>query len=175
MSAPIAAGLAIVHQEVDVFNGTLWDNLTYANPEVSADAVYEACAIARVDEFVQQLPLGYRTIVGERGLRLSGGQRQRLGIARALLADPDVLIFDEATSSLDYESEREIQLALRSITGTRTMIVIAHRLSTVRDANQIVVLDQGTIREQGDHETLLAQGGLYAHLYSIQRDRAPRA
>ncbi|MDR7920865.1 MULTISPECIES: ABC transporter ATP-binding protein [unclassified Thermosynechococcus] len=167
--------LAIVHQEVDVFNGTLWDNLTYANPEVSADAVYEACAIARVDEFVQQLPLGYRTIVGERGLRLSGGQRQRLGIARALLADPDVLIFDEATSSLDYESEREIQLALRSITGTRTMIVIAHRLSTVRDANQIVVLDQGTIREQGDHETLLAQGGLYAHLYSIQRDRAPHA
>ncbi|WP_460194147.1 ABC transporter ATP-binding protein [Thermosynechococcus sp. FA-CM-4201] len=167
--------LAIVHQEVDVFNGTLWDNLTYANPEVSADAVYEACAIARVDEFVHQLPLGYRTIVGERGLRLSGGQRQRLGIARALLADPDVLIFDEATSSLDYESEREIQLALRSITGTRTMIVIAHRLSTVRDANQIVVLDQGTIREQGDHETLLAQGGLYAHLYSIQRDRAPHA
>lgn len=165
--------LAIVHQEVDVFNGTLWDNLTYANPEVSADAVYEACAIARVDEFVHQLPLGYRTIVGERGLRLSGGQRQRLGIARALLADPDVLIFDEATSSLDYESEREIQLALRSITGTRTMIVIAHRLSTVRDAHQIVVLDQGTIREQGDHETLLAQGGLYAHLYSIQRDRAP--
>lgn len=167
--------LAIVHQEVDVFNGTLWDNLTYANPEVSADAVYEACAIARVDEFVHQLPLGYRTIVGERGLRLSGGQRQRLGIARALLADPDVLIFDEATSSLDYESEREIQLALRSITGTRTMIVIAHRLSTVRDAHQIVVLDQGTIREQGDHETLLAQGGLYAHLYSIQRDRAPHA
>ncbi len=167
--------LAIVHQEVDVFNGTLWENLTYANPEVSADAVYEACAIARVDEFVHQLPLGYRTIVGERGLRLSGGQRQRLGIARALLADPDVLIFDEATSSLDYESEREIQLALRSITGTRTMIVIAHRLSTVRDAHQIVVLDQGTIREQGDHETLLAQGGLYAHLYSIQRDRAPHA
>lgn len=167
--------LAIVHQEVDVFNGTLWENLTYANPEVSADAVYEACAIARVDEFVHQLPLGYRTIVGERGLRLSGGQRQRLGIARALLANPDVLIFDEATSSLDYESEREIQLALRSITGTRTMIVIAHRLSTVRDAHQIVVLDQGTIREQGDHETLLAQGGLYAHLYSIQRDRAPHA
>ncbi|HIK23791.1 MAG: ABC transporter ATP-binding protein [Cyanobacteria bacterium J003] len=167
--------LAIVHQEVDVFNGTLWDNLTYANPEVSADAVYEACAIARVDEFVQQLPLGYRTIVGERGLRLSGGQRQRLGIARALLADPDVLIFDEATSSLDYESEREIQLALRAITGTRTMIVIAHRLSTVRDAHQIVVLDQGTIREQGDHDTLLAQGGLYAHLYSIQRDRPPVA
>lgn len=165
--------LAIVHQEVDVFNGTLWENLTYANPNVSADAVYEACAIARVDEFVHQLPLGYRTIVGERGLRLSGGQRQRLGIARALLADPDVLIFDEATSSLDYESEREIQLALRSITGTRTMIVIAHRLSTVRDAHQIVVLDQGTICEQGDHETLLAQGGLYAHLYSIQRDRAP--
>ncbi|BAC07705.1 ABC transporter ATP-binding protein [Thermosynechococcus vestitus] len=167
--------LAIVHQEVDVFNGTLWDNLTYANPEVSADAVYEACAIARVDEFVHQLPLGYRTIVGERGLRLSGGQRQRLGIARALLADPDVLIFDEATSSLDYESEREIQLALRAITGTRTMIVIAHRLSTVRDAHQIVVLDQGTIREQGDHDTLLAQGGLYAHLYSIQRDRTPAA
>jgi ATP-binding cassette subfamily B protein len=136
--------LAIVHQEVDVFNGTLLENLTYGNPKVSFEKVQEACRIARVDEVVAQLPQGYYTIVGERGVRLSGGQRQRLGIARALLVEPDVLVFDEATSSLDYESERSIQLAMKSIQGTRTTIIIAHRLSTVRDADKIVVLDQGS-------------------------------
>ncbi|MEO1094500.1 MAG: ABC transporter ATP-binding protein [Cyanobacteria bacterium J06638_28] len=160
--------LAIVHQEVDVFNGTLMDNLTYGNPNVSREQVDEACQIARVDEFIRQMPQGYSTVVGERGVRLSGGQRQRLGIARALLMNPDVLVFDEATSSLDYESERAIQLAMRSILGTRTTLIIAHRLSTVRDADVIVVLDQGRILEMGSHEDLLSHGGLYHRLHMLQ-------
>jgi ATP-binding cassette, subfamily B, bacterial len=160
--------LAIVHQEVDIFNGTLLDNLKYGNPAVTPEEVREACAIARVDEFVHQLPKGYQTVVGERGVRLSGGQRQRLGIARALLMNPDVLVFDEATSSLDYESERSIQLAMRSILGTRTTLIIAHRLSTVREADKIVVLDQGQIVEIGSHEELLNQGGIYHRLHTLQ-------
>ena len=160
--------LAIVHQEVDVFNGTLLDNLTYGNPRVSMAEIQEACEIARVDEFVRLLPKGYRTVVGERGVRLSGGQRQRLGIARALLMNPDVLVFDEATSSLDYESERSIQLAMRSILGTRTTIIIAHRLSTVREADKIVVLDSGRILEVGNHAELLNHGGIYNRLHKLQ-------
>ncbi|MEM6501508.1 MAG: ABC transporter ATP-binding protein [Cyanobacteria bacterium P01_C01_bin.89] len=160
--------LAIVHQEVDVFNGTVLDNLRYGRPDASWEEVQQACAIARVDEFVRTLPDGYYTIVGERGLRLSGGQRQRLGIARALLVDPDVLVFDEATSSLDSESERAIQEAMGSILGTRTTLVIAHRLSTVRDADKIVVLDDGDIAEVGTHHQLLKQRGLYHRLHTLQ-------
>jgi ATP-binding cassette subfamily B protein len=160
--------LAIVHQEVDIFNGTLMDNLMYGNPTATFAEVQEACAIASVDEFLHLLPRGYNTIVGERGVRLSGGQRQRLGIARALLVNPDILVFDEATSSLDYESERSIQLAMRRIQGTRTTIVIAHRLSTVREADKIVVLDQGQIVEIGSHQQLLSQGGIYHRLHSLQ-------
>jgi ATP-binding cassette, subfamily B, bacterial len=160
--------LAIVHQEVDVFNGTILDNLTYGRTNASLEQVQEACRIARVDEVVQHLPQGYYTVVGERGVRLSGGQRQRLGIARALLVQPDVLIFDEATSSLDYESERSIQLAMRSIQGTCTTIVIAHRLSTVREADKIVVLEQGKIVEVGSHDELLRHEGIYRRLHSLQ-------
>ena len=160
--------LAIVHQEVDIFNGTLMDNLIYGNPTATLAEVQEACAIASVDEFLHLFPLGYNTIVGERGVRLSGGQRQRLGIARALLVNPDILVFDEATSSLDYESERSIQLAMRRIQGTRTTIVIAHRLSTVREADKIVVLDKGEVVEVGSHQQLLAQGGIYHRLHSLQ-------
>ncbi|MEH2287794.1 ABC transporter ATP-binding protein [Nostoc sp.] len=160
--------LAIVHQEVDVFNGTILDNLTYGRTDASLEQVQQACRIARVDEVVQHLPKGYYTVVGERGVRLSGGQRQRLGIARALLVEPDVLIFDEATSSLDYESERSIQLAMRSIQGTCTTIVIAHRLSTVREADKIVVLEQGKIVEVGSHDELLRHEGIYRRLHSLQ-------
>ncbi|NWF61216.1 MAG: ABC transporter ATP-binding protein [Fischerella sp.] len=160
--------LAIVHQEVDVFNGTVLDNLKYGRPDATFEQVEEACRIARLDEVVQHLPKGYYTVVGERGVRLSGGQRQRLGIARALLVEPDVLIFDEATSSLDYESERSIQLAMRSLQGTRTTIVIAHRLSTVREADKIVVLDQGKVVEVGNHEELLRSEGIYHRLHALQ-------
>ncbi len=160
--------LAIVHQEVDIFNGTVLDNLTYGNENASFAEVEEACRIAKLDEVISLLPEGYYTVVGERGVRLSGGQRQRVGIARALLVNPDVLVFDEATSSLDYESERSIQLAMRSIQGTRTTIVIAHRLSTVREADKIVVLDNGRIVEIGSHDELLQEQGIYKRLHSLQ-------
>jgi len=160
--------LAVVHQEVDIFNGTLLDNLTYGCPQATMAEVEAACAIARVDEFIHLLPQKYYTIVGERGVRLSGGQRQRIGIARALLVQPDVLIFDEATSSLDYESERAIQQAMAEIQGQRTTIIIAHRLSTVREANRIVVLDKGRIVEVGTHQELLQGGGIYHRLHALQ-------
>ncbi|MGK7898041.1 MAG: ABC transporter ATP-binding protein [Xenococcus sp. (in: cyanobacteria)] len=160
--------LAMVHQEVEIFNGTLLDNLTYGNRSVSFEAVETASKIARVDEFIAQFPQGYYTIVGERGVRLSGGQRQRIGIARALIVEPDVLIFDEATSSLDYESEKLIQLAMSSILVKITTIIIAHLLSTVREADKIVVLDDGKIVEIGNHQQLLEHQGIYHRLHSLQ-------
>jgi ABC-type multidrug transport system fused ATPase/permease subunit len=160
--------LASVLQENFLFDGTIAANVGYANPGASLEEIKDACRIAHCDEFISQFPDGYNTIVGERGIKLSGGQRQRVSIARAILADPRILILDEATSSLDSESEQMIQDGLRQLRSGRTTFVIAHRLSTIRSADQILVLEAGEIVERGDHAELLALGGRYRQLYDKQ-------
>lgn len=160
--------LGVVLQETFLFDGTVRENVLFSRPEATEEQWREACRIARVDEFVERFPEGYETIVGERGVKLSGGQRQRLSIARAILADPRILILDEATSSLDSESEALIQEGLNYLMRGRTTFVIAHRLSTIRKADQILVVEQGRILERGRHEELLAIGGRYYELYTRQ-------
>ncbi|MFT3764367.1 MAG: ABC transporter ATP-binding protein [Minicystis sp.] len=160
--------LGVVLQESFLFAGTILENVAFARPDATREQILAACRTARVDEFVEKLPEGYETIVGERGVMLSGGQRQRISIARALLADPRILILDEATSSLDTHSEALIQEALSHLLEGRTTFVIAHRLSTIRKADQILVVDGGRIVERGRHEELLAQKGLYADMYTKQ-------
>ncbi|HVW77587.1 MAG TPA: ABC transporter ATP-binding protein [Alloacidobacterium sp.] len=160
--------LGVVLQESFLFHGTIRDNISFARPDASDEEVLEAAKIARVDEFVRSFPEGYQTIVGERGVKLSGGQRQRISIARALLADPRILILDEATSSLDSESEALIQEGLSQLMKGRTTLVIAHRLSTIRQADQILFFESGRIRERGTHAELMAERGLYYNLYNRQ-------
>jgi ABC-type multidrug transport system fused ATPase/permease subunit len=160
--------LASVLQENFLFDGTIAENVGYANPSATLDEIKEACRIAHCDEFISQFPDGYDTVVGERGIKLSGGQRQRVSIARAILADPRILILDEATSSLDSESEQMIQDGLRRLRSGRTTFVIAHRLSTIRSADQILVLEAGEIVERGTHAELLALNGRYRQLYDKQ-------
>lgn len=160
--------LASVLQENFLFDGTIAENVGYANPSASRAQIQDACRIAHCDEFISQFPQGYDTVVGERGIRLSGGQRQRVSIARAILADPRVLILDEATSSLDSESEQMIQDGLKQLRTGRTSFVIAHRLSTIRSADQILVLEAGEIVERGTHAELLALAGRYRQLYDKQ-------
>jgi ABC-type multidrug transport system fused ATPase/permease subunit len=160
--------LASVLQENFLFDGTIAANVGYAAPGATLDEIKEACRIAHCDEFISQFPQGYDTIVGERGIKLSGGQRQRVSIARAILANPRILILDEATSSLDSESEQMIQDGLRRLRSGRTSFVIAHRLSTIRSADQILVLEAGQIVERGTHAELLAVGGRYKQLYDKQ-------
>jgi subfamily B ATP-binding cassette protein MsbA len=160
--------LASVLQENFLFDGTIAANVGYAQPGSTLDEIKEACRIAHCDEFISQFPQGYDTIVGERGIKLSGGQRQRVSIARAILANPRILILDEATSSLDSESEQMIQDGLRRLRAGRTSFVIAHRLSTIRSADQILVLEAGQIVERGTHAELLALGGRYRQLYDKQ-------
>ncbi len=160
--------LGVVLQDTFLFAGTIRENVAFSRPDASEAQIREACRIARVDEFADRFPDGLDTVVGERGVKLSGGQRQRVAIARAILADPRVLILDEATSSLDSESEALIQAGLQHLMHGRTTFVIAHRLSTIRRADQILVVEDGRIVERGPHEALYAQGGRYRELYDRQ-------
>ena len=160
--------LGLVLQETFLFDGTIRENVAFARPDATEEEILAACRIARVDEFAESFEKKYDTFVGERGVKLSGGQKQRVSIARAILADPRILILDEATSSLDSESEALIQEGLRYLMRGRTTFVIAHRLSTVRRADQILVVEAGEIIERGTHDSLYAAGGRYYELYTKQ-------
>ena len=160
--------MGIVSQDTILFNDTVAHNISYGLPEAGIDEIRQAAKTANALEFIDNLPNGFDTIIGEKGTRLSGGQRQRISIARALLKNPEILILDEATSALDTESERKVQEAIDTLVQNRTVIVIAHRLSTITKADQIIVLDEGKIVESGTHEKLLEINGKYKHLYNIQ-------
>jgi ATP-binding cassette subfamily B protein len=160
--------IGYVSQDTFLFYGTVEENITYGTFGVDREDVVEAAKMAEAHEFVQNLPEGYDTEVGERGVKLSGGQRQRISIARAILKDPDILVLDEATSDVDTETEMLIQRSLDEIAADRTTFAIAHRLSTIKDADQIVVLEGGQIVERGTHDDLIEADGLYAHLWGVQ-------
>jgi ATP-binding cassette subfamily B protein len=165
--------LGIVEQDVFLFDGTIAENIAYGKRDASQSEIIAAAQAAHAHEFVSQTEKGYQTMIGERGVRLSGGQKQRIAIARAILADPLILILDEATSNLDSESEQLIQQSLATLMKNRTCFVIAHRLSTIRNADSIIVLEQGRVTEQGPHDQLASSQGMYSHLLSLQ-SQGPR-
>jgi subfamily B ATP-binding cassette protein MsbA len=160
--------IALVPQETILFGGTILDNIRYGNREANETAVVEASQAAHAHDFITNLPDGYQTVVGEKGVNLSGGQRQRIAIARAILKNPRILLLDEATSSLDTESERLVQEALQRLMEGRTTFVVAHRLSTIQRADRILVLDKGQLVEEGTHAQLMERNGLYHYLYTIR-------
>jgi ATP-binding cassette subfamily B protein len=166
--ADLRRAIGLVSQEVFLFHGTVAENIAYGSFEAPRRAIERAAQLAEASRFIEALPQGYDTVVGERGQRLSGGQRQRIALARAILKNPPVLILDEATAAVDNETEAAIQRSLDWITAERTTLVIAHRLSTVRHADRIVVLEQGRIVESGSHEQLIASGGAYVNLWRVQ-------
>jgi ATP-binding cassette subfamily B protein len=166
--ASLTEQIGMVTQETFLFHDTLRANLLYARPDATQEEIEAACRAANIHDFVASLPDGYETVVGERGYRLSGGEKQRISIARVILKDPGLLVLDEATSSLDSQSEALIQAALERVMRSRTSLVIAHRLSTILAADVILVMDQGRLVEQGTHTELLARRGLYATLYNTQ-------
>lgn len=167
--ASLRRAIGIVPQDTVLFNDTVEYNIAYGRPGASRQEVQAAARAARIHDFIASTPQGYDTMVGERGLKLSGGEKQRVAIARTLLKDPPILIFDEATSALDSTNERAIQAELRSAAQGKTTLVIAHRLSTVVDAHEILVMEDGRIIERGSHEALLALGGRYASMWALQR------
>jgi subfamily B ATP-binding cassette protein MsbA len=164
----LRAQMALVSQDVVLFNDTIANNIKYGHPEATDEQVVEAAKAANAMHFIEKMPEGLQTRVGDMGMKLSGGQRQRIAIARALLKDAPILILDEATSALDTESERLVQAALEVLMKNRTTVVIAHRLSTIENANNIVVMHEGKMVEQGKHDELLSKGGRYASLYAMQ-------
>ncbi len=170
--ASLRASIGIVPQDTVLFNDTIYYNIAYGRPDASPEEVREAARLAQIQYFVESLPAGYETMVGERGLKLSGGEKQRVAIARTLLKHPSIFLFDEATSALDTHTEKEIQASLREVSRSRTTLVIAHRLSTVIDADQILVLEHGRVVERGRHAELLAMGGLYASMWRRQQEAA---
>jgi len=172
--ASLRAAIGIVPQDTVLFNDTVLYNVQYGRPEASHDEVIEAARAAHIHDFIESLPDGYATNVGERGLKLSGGEKQRVAIARALLKNPQVLIFDEATSALDSRSEKAIQAEIERLAQGRTTLMIAHRLSTIMNADQILVMDHGRIAERGTHRELLESGGLYAQMWALQQEEAER-
>ncbi len=166
----LRAAIGIVPQDTVLFNDTLYYNISYARPDATREEVIEAARLANIHDFIASLPKGYDTLVGERGLKLSGGEKQRVAIARVILKRPRILVFDEATSSLDSHSERLILEALRQVAADHTTLAIAHRLSTIIDADRILVMEHGRIVEQGTHAALLAHDGIYAHLWALQQE-----